>query len=52
MRRLGDDAKALQRAVSSSLADLIVTTGGTAGDRWTTSTPSCAAWRRSCSSTG
>lgn len=52
VRRLGDDAKALQRAVSSSLADLIVTTGGTAGDRWTTSTPSCAAWRRSCSSTG
>ncbi|WP_330344939.1 molybdopterin molybdotransferase MoeA [Streptomyces longwoodensis] len=31
VRRLGDDAKALQRAVSSSLADLIVTTGGTAG---------------------
>ncbi|MGV9337292.1 molybdopterin molybdotransferase MoeA [Streptomyces sp. NPDC003688] len=31
VRRLGDDAKALRRAISSSRADLIVTTGGTAG---------------------
>jgi molybdopterin molybdotransferase len=30
VRRIGDDAKALQRAVSQSKADLIVTTGGTA----------------------
>ncbi|MCS0601771.1 molybdopterin molybdotransferase MoeA [Streptomyces sp. LP11] len=31
VRRIGDDAKALRRAVAASLADLIVTTGGTAG---------------------
>ncbi|MFI0998510.1 molybdopterin molybdotransferase MoeA [Streptomyces galbus] len=31
VRRLGDDAKALHRAVTSSTADLVVTTGGTAG---------------------
>ncbi|MEV7345123.1 molybdopterin molybdotransferase MoeA [Streptomyces sp. NPDC093544] len=30
VRRLGDDAKALQRAITSSAADLIITTGGTA----------------------
>jgi molybdopterin molybdotransferase len=30
VRRIGDDAKALHRAVSQSKADLIVTTGGTA----------------------
>ncbi|MGW3139208.1 molybdopterin molybdotransferase MoeA [Streptomyces sp. NPDC001139] len=30
VRRLGDDAKALHRAVTGSTADLIVTTGGTA----------------------
>ncbi|MFF4657792.1 molybdopterin molybdotransferase MoeA [Streptomyces sp. NPDC001381] len=30
VRRLGDDAEALHRAVTSSAADLIVTTGGTA----------------------
>ncbi|MGC9501549.1 molybdopterin-binding protein [Streptomyces sp. WG7] len=30
VRRIGDDAKALQRAVTASKADLIVTTGGTA----------------------
>ncbi|WNC02960.1 molybdopterin molybdotransferase MoeA [Streptomyces sp. CGMCC 4.7035] len=30
VRRLGDDAEALYRAVTSSTADLIVTTGGTA----------------------
>ncbi|MFD5631681.1 molybdopterin molybdotransferase MoeA [Streptomyces sp. NPDC127072] len=30
VRRLGDDAKALERAISGSKADLIVTTGGTA----------------------
>ncbi|MET7450527.1 molybdopterin molybdotransferase MoeA [Streptomyces sp. NPDC005574] len=30
VRRLGDDAKALHRAITSSRADLIVTTGGTA----------------------
>ncbi|MEU3278330.1 molybdopterin molybdotransferase MoeA [Streptomyces antibioticus] len=30
VRRLGDDAKALHRAVTASTADLIVTTGGTA----------------------
>ncbi|MGA5040410.1 molybdopterin molybdotransferase MoeA [Streptomyces capoamus] len=30
VRRIGDDAKALQRAVTRSEADLIVTTGGTA----------------------
>ncbi|MGW2644261.1 molybdopterin molybdotransferase MoeA [Streptomyces sp. NPDC001393] len=31
VRRIGDDAKALHRAVTGSEADLIVTTGGTAG---------------------
>ncbi|MEU7301957.1 molybdopterin molybdotransferase MoeA [Streptomyces sp. NPDC007189] len=31
VRRIGDDAKALRKAVSGSTADLIVTTGGTAG---------------------
>ncbi|MGW5100872.1 molybdopterin molybdotransferase MoeA [Streptomyces sp. NPDC004100] len=31
VRRLGDDAKALRKAITSSRADLIVTTGGTAG---------------------
>ncbi|MGW1722544.1 molybdopterin molybdotransferase MoeA [Streptomyces sp. NPDC002306] len=31
VRRLGDDAKALHKAVTTSDADLIVTTGGTAG---------------------
>jgi molybdopterin molybdotransferase len=31
VRRIGDDAKALLRAVTGSEADLIVTTGGTAG---------------------
>ncbi|MFI9250505.1 molybdopterin molybdotransferase MoeA [Streptomyces sp. NPDC053069] len=31
VRRLGDDAEALHRAVTGSDADLIVTTGGTAG---------------------
>ncbi|MGW1157461.1 molybdopterin molybdotransferase MoeA [Streptomyces sp. NPDC002519] len=31
VRRLGDDAEALHRAVTSSTADLVVTTGGTAG---------------------
>ncbi|MFJ5530253.1 molybdopterin molybdotransferase MoeA [Streptomyces sp. NPDC093261] len=31
LRRLGDDAEALHRAVTSSTADLVVTTGGTAG---------------------
>ncbi|MFD4538552.1 molybdopterin molybdotransferase MoeA [Streptomyces bauhiniae] len=31
VRRLGDDAKALRRAITASRADLIVTTGGTAG---------------------
>jgi molybdopterin molybdotransferase len=31
VRRLGDDAKALHRAITGSRADLIVTTGGTAG---------------------
>ncbi|MGA5322046.1 molybdopterin molybdotransferase MoeA [Streptomyces seoulensis] len=31
VRRLGDDAKALRRAITTSRADLIVTTGGTAG---------------------
>ncbi|GGW53611.1 molybdopterin molybdenumtransferase MoeA [Streptomyces lucensis JCM 4490] len=31
VRRIGDDARALRRAVSRSEADLIVTTGGTAG---------------------
>ncbi|MEV5953078.1 molybdopterin molybdotransferase MoeA [Streptomyces sp. NPDC051987] len=30
VRRLGDDARALQRAIGSSTADLVVTTGGTA----------------------
>ncbi|POX61235.1 molybdopterin molybdenumtransferase MoeA [Streptomyces sp. Ru62] len=30
VRRIGDDAKALQKAVTRSAADLIVTTGGTA----------------------
>ncbi|WP_405924712.1 molybdopterin molybdotransferase MoeA [Streptomyces sp. NBC_00035] len=30
VRRLGDDAKALQRAITGSEADLIITTGGTA----------------------
>ncbi|MGC9378752.1 molybdopterin-binding protein [Streptomyces sp. MH13] len=30
VRRIGDDAKALQRAVTTSKAELIVTTGGTA----------------------
>ncbi|MEU5307956.1 molybdopterin molybdotransferase MoeA [Streptomyces sp. NPDC021562] len=30
VRRLGDDARALRRAITSSTADLIVTTGGTA----------------------
>ncbi|MFH9430084.1 molybdopterin molybdotransferase MoeA [Streptomyces sp. NPDC017615] len=30
VRRLGDDAKALRRAITTSRADLIVTTGGTA----------------------
>ncbi|MEW2047945.1 molybdopterin molybdotransferase MoeA [Streptomyces sp. NPDC005476] len=30
VRRLGDDAKALYRAVTASVADLVVTTGGTA----------------------
>ncbi|MCX5170279.1 molybdopterin molybdotransferase MoeA [Streptomyces antibioticus] len=30
VRRLGDDAKALHRAVTASTADLVVTTGGTA----------------------
>ncbi len=30
VRRLGDDAEALYRAITSSTADLIVTTGGTA----------------------
>ncbi|WP_327316449.1 molybdopterin molybdotransferase MoeA [Streptomyces sp. NBC_01235] len=30
VRRLGDDAKALHRAITASAADLIVTTGGTA----------------------
>lgn len=30
VRRIGDDAKALQKAVTRSTADLIVTTGGTA----------------------
>ncbi|ANH92483.1 molybdopterin molybdenumtransferase MoeA [Streptomyces sp. SAT1] len=30
VRRIGDDAKALQKALSRSAADLIVTTGGTA----------------------
>ncbi|WP_371670244.1 molybdopterin molybdotransferase MoeA [Streptomyces sp. NBC_00289] len=30
VRRLGDDAKALHKAITSSRADLIVTTGGTA----------------------
>ncbi|WP_435611424.1 molybdopterin molybdotransferase MoeA [Streptomyces sp. bgisy159] len=30
VRRLGDDAEALHRAITSSTADLIVTTGGTA----------------------
>ncbi|MGW3170789.1 molybdopterin molybdotransferase MoeA [Streptomyces sp. NPDC001153] len=31
VRRIGDDAKALRRAVTGSEADLVVTTGGTAG---------------------
>jgi molybdopterin molybdotransferase len=31
VRRLGDDAKALHKAITGSRADLIVTTGGTAG---------------------
>ncbi|AOR33202.1 molybdopterin molybdenumtransferase MoeA [Streptomyces fodineus] len=31
VRRIGDDAKALRKAVDGSEADLIVTTGGTAG---------------------
>ncbi|GGV02568.1 molybdopterin molybdenumtransferase MoeA [Streptomyces filipinensis] len=31
VRRIGDDAKALQRAVTGSQADLVITTGGTAG---------------------
>ena len=31
VRRLGDDAKTLHRTITSSEADLIVTTGGTAG---------------------
>ncbi|MBT2412111.1 molybdopterin molybdotransferase MoeA [Streptomyces sp. ISL-12] len=31
VRRLGDDAEALHRAVTASGADLVVTTGGTAG---------------------
>ncbi|MCZ9338662.1 molybdopterin-binding protein, partial [Streptomyces sp. TRM76130] len=31
VRRLGDDAAALRRAVTASAADLVVTTGGTAG---------------------
>ncbi|MFI6352543.1 molybdopterin molybdotransferase MoeA [Streptomyces sp. NPDC050743] len=31
VRRIGDDAKALRRAVTGSTADLVVTTGGTAG---------------------
>ncbi|MEU6271276.1 molybdopterin molybdotransferase MoeA [Streptomyces populi] len=31
VRRLGDDAEALHRAITGSRADLIVTTGGTAG---------------------
>ncbi|MFF4957908.1 molybdopterin molybdotransferase MoeA [Streptomyces sp. NPDC001222] len=31
VRRLGDDAEALHRAVTSSTADMVVTTGGTAG---------------------
>ncbi|WP_031172662.1 molybdopterin molybdotransferase MoeA [Streptomyces durhamensis] len=31
VRRIGDDAKALQRAVTGSRADLVITTGGTAG---------------------
>ncbi|MFJ9704330.1 molybdopterin molybdotransferase MoeA [Streptomyces sp. NPDC101234] len=30
VRRIGDDAKALYRAITSSTADLVVTTGGTA----------------------
>ncbi|MGW3442287.1 molybdopterin molybdotransferase MoeA [Streptomyces sp. NPDC001076] len=30
VRRLGDDAKALHRAITASTADLVVTTGGTA----------------------
>ncbi|GHE03979.1 molybdopterin molybdotransferase MoeA [Streptomyces alanosinicus] len=31
VRRIGDDAAALQRAITGSSADLVVTTGGTAG---------------------
>ncbi|KAB1987577.1 molybdopterin molybdotransferase MoeA [Streptomyces triticiradicis] len=31
VRRLGDDAEALHRAITGSRADLVVTTGGTAG---------------------
>ncbi|MFF4686551.1 molybdopterin molybdotransferase MoeA [Streptomyces sp. NPDC001307] len=31
VHRIGDDAKALRRAVTGSTADLVVTTGGTAG---------------------
>lgn len=47
-RRIGDSAEALRRAVAKSTADLVITTGGTAGGRSTMSTRSCGRWAPNC----